>query len=192
MPPERPITIANGLRFSSDAEAMEAASPKPPAAETGEVPIGAVAVHNGAIIARGQNRVLRDNDPTAHAEIVAMRGRRRAPRQLPPERLHPLRHPGALRHVRRSHDSRPPRSPGLCRRRPQGRRRRLRIAVLNHPDSTTRCKSSRTLAEESAHLLRNFLPRTPPIFSLALRVNARILSASAGHLAASSSNLAFR
>lgn len=43
------------------------------AAEAGEVPIGAVAVHEGAIVGRGQNRVLRDNDPTAHAEIVALR-----------------------------------------------------------------------------------------------------------------------
>lgn len=43
------------------------------AAEAGEVPIGAVIVHESEIIARGQNRVLRDNDPTAHAEIVAMR-----------------------------------------------------------------------------------------------------------------------
>ena len=43
------------------------------AAEAGEVPIGAVLVHAGEIIARGQNRVLRDNDPTGHAEIVAMR-----------------------------------------------------------------------------------------------------------------------
>jgi tRNA(adenine34) deaminase len=42
-------------------------------AEAGEVPIGAVLVHDGAIIARGQNRVLRDSDPTGHAEIVAMR-----------------------------------------------------------------------------------------------------------------------
>jgi len=39
----------------------------------GEVPIGAVLVHNGEIIGRGQNRVLRDHDPTAHAEIVALR-----------------------------------------------------------------------------------------------------------------------
>ena len=39
----------------------------------GEVPIGAVVVLNGELIARGQNRVLRDNDPTAHAEIVALR-----------------------------------------------------------------------------------------------------------------------
>jgi tRNA(adenine34) deaminase len=43
------------------------------AAEAGEVPIGAIIVHEGAIIAAGQNRVLRDSDPTAHAEIVAMR-----------------------------------------------------------------------------------------------------------------------
>lgn len=39
----------------------------------GEVPIGAVLVREGSILARGQNRVLRNQDPTAHAEIVAMR-----------------------------------------------------------------------------------------------------------------------
>ena len=44
------------------------------AAEAGEVPIGAVVVHGGEIIARGQNSVIRENDPTAHAEIVALRG----------------------------------------------------------------------------------------------------------------------
>ncbi|RYM13507.1 nucleoside deaminase [Sphingobium cupriresistens] len=39
----------------------------------GEVPIGAVVTKDGAIIGEGQNRNRRDNDPTAHAEIVAMR-----------------------------------------------------------------------------------------------------------------------
>jgi tRNA(adenine34) deaminase len=58
----------------SDLEAMEAALAEARvAAEAGEVPIGAVAVHEGAVVGRGQNRVLRDNDPAAHAEIVALR-----------------------------------------------------------------------------------------------------------------------
>jgi len=58
----------------SDAEAMQSALAEAhEAAEAGEVPIGAIAVYDGAIVGRGQNRVLRDNDPTAHAEIVAMR-----------------------------------------------------------------------------------------------------------------------
>ncbi len=43
------------------------------AAAAGEVPVGAVAVIRGDIVARGRNRVLRDTDPTAHAEMVAMR-----------------------------------------------------------------------------------------------------------------------
>ena len=58
----------------SDLESMEAALAEArAAAEAGEVPIGAVAVHDRAIIARGQNSVIRTNDPTAHAEIVALR-----------------------------------------------------------------------------------------------------------------------
>ena len=43
------------------------------AAEAGEVPIGAIVVTPGYIVGFGQNRVLRDFDPTAHAEIVALR-----------------------------------------------------------------------------------------------------------------------
>ena len=43
------------------------------AAEAGEIPIGAVLVHNGKILVRSNNRTIRDNDPTAHAEIVALR-----------------------------------------------------------------------------------------------------------------------
>jgi tRNA(adenine34) deaminase len=57
-----------------DQEAMQAALAQARlAAECGEVPIGAVVVREGAIVASGQNRVLRDLDPTAHAEIVALR-----------------------------------------------------------------------------------------------------------------------
>ncbi|CAN5341485.1 nucleoside deaminase [soil metagenome] len=36
-------------------------------------PFGAVVVRNGALLAEGQNRVTRDLDPTAHAEVVAIR-----------------------------------------------------------------------------------------------------------------------
>ena len=39
----------------------------------GEVPVGAVIVRNGKIIGQGHNRTRIDHDPTAHAEIVAIR-----------------------------------------------------------------------------------------------------------------------
>jgi tRNA(adenine34) deaminase len=43
------------------------------AASAGEVPIGAVVVYEGKIIARSGNRTIRDCDPTAHAEIIVLR-----------------------------------------------------------------------------------------------------------------------
>ena len=43
------------------------------AAAAGEVPIGAVVALNGAIIAEAFNQPIRSSDPTAHAEIVALR-----------------------------------------------------------------------------------------------------------------------
>jgi len=43
------------------------------AAAVGEVPIGAVLVHDGKVLARSNNRTIRDNDPTAHAEILVLR-----------------------------------------------------------------------------------------------------------------------
>jgi tRNA(adenine34) deaminase len=43
------------------------------AAAAGEVPIGAVLVHNSKILTRAGNRTIRDCDPTAHAEVVVIR-----------------------------------------------------------------------------------------------------------------------
>ena len=43
------------------------------AAEAGEVPVGAVVVKEGEIVGRGFNRPITSSDPTAHAEIVALR-----------------------------------------------------------------------------------------------------------------------
>ncbi|ORE92503.1 zinc-binding CMP/dCMP deaminase [Stappia sp. 22II-S9-Z10] len=54
------------------------------AADRGEVPVGAVVVKDGAVIASAGNRTLADLDPTAHAEIVAIR---QAARTLGSERL---------------------------------------------------------------------------------------------------------
>src|SRR5438034_1422844 len=43
------------------------------ALNSGEVPVGAIVVHAGKIVGRGWNRNLTDVDPTAHAEILALR-----------------------------------------------------------------------------------------------------------------------
>lgn len=43
------------------------------AADAGEVPVGALVVKDGVVIARGANNPMTSHDPTAHAEIVALR-----------------------------------------------------------------------------------------------------------------------
>jgi tRNA(adenine34) deaminase len=58
----------------TDLEFVEAALAEArAAAERGEVPVGAVVVADGRIIARAGNRTISDCDPTAHAEIIALR-----------------------------------------------------------------------------------------------------------------------
>jgi tRNA(adenine34) deaminase len=54
------------------------------AGDGGEVPVGCVIVHNGEVIARAGNRTLAERDPTAHAEMIAIR---EASRRLRSERL---------------------------------------------------------------------------------------------------------
>ena len=43
------------------------------AGEAGEVPVGAVVVRGGAVVGRGHNRPVASRDPTAHAEVMALR-----------------------------------------------------------------------------------------------------------------------
>jgi tRNA(adenine34) deaminase len=66
-------------RMDADVEFMERALDEARAsAAAGEVPIGAILVHEGQVIARSGNRTIRDCDPTAHAEIVVLREASRA------------------------------------------------------------------------------------------------------------------
>jgi tRNA(adenine34) deaminase len=62
------ILIAQYAPFMDAALAQASA-----AAAAGDVPVGAVIVREGRIVAAAHNRRLRDNDPTAHAELLALR-----------------------------------------------------------------------------------------------------------------------
>jgi tRNA(adenine34) deaminase len=68
------VSSSNGSHAAGDElwmqEAIRAAQR---ALEIDEVPVGAIVVCEGKIIARGFNRNIRDCDPTAHAELVALR-----------------------------------------------------------------------------------------------------------------------
>ena len=66
-PNQRPTSVSDEFWME---EALRAARR---ALETGEVPVGAVVVHAGEIIGRAWNRNIIDSDPTAHAEIIALR-----------------------------------------------------------------------------------------------------------------------
>jgi tRNA(adenine34) deaminase len=63
----RPATISDELWME---EALRTARR---ALEMGEVPVGAIVVCDGKLVGRGWNRNIADRDPTAHAEIIALR-----------------------------------------------------------------------------------------------------------------------
>jgi tRNA(adenine34) deaminase len=67
------------IRAAIDVEFMEQALAEARlAAAAGEVPVGAVVVHGGTVVARAGNRTIRDQDATAHAESLALRAASRA------------------------------------------------------------------------------------------------------------------
>jgi tRNA(adenine34) deaminase len=93
---------AGDERYMSEALALAAA-----AAQAGEVPVGAVLVVAGEVIARAANAPLARNDPTAHAEILVLReaGQRLGNYRLPGSTLYVTLEPcpmcaGALVHAR--------------------------------------------------------------------------------------------
>lgn len=69
-----PIEVsANGTHSSDEGYMQLALEAAQQAAALGEVPVGAVVVHQGQVIAVAHNQPITDHDPTAHAEIRAMR-----------------------------------------------------------------------------------------------------------------------
>lgn len=70
------MPTANDQRLTTGSDELwmeEALRAAQRALEAGEVPVGAVVVCGGEIVGRGWNRNITDSDPTAHAEIVALR-----------------------------------------------------------------------------------------------------------------------
>ena len=66
--PGRAAAPDDSVRWMAEALALARA-----AQARGEVPVGAVVVRDGVIVGRGGNAPITDNDPTAHAEIAALR-----------------------------------------------------------------------------------------------------------------------
>ena len=142
----------------SDLEAMrEALAEARKANAAGEVPIGALIVCRGEIIARGQNSVIRSSDPTGHAEIVALRQAARTfgNYRLNGCSLYVTLEPctmcaGALIHARLDrlvYATADPKA-GACG---------SVLSVINHPQLNHQMQVEQgILADESAELLRSF------------------------------------
>lgn len=64
----RPTALRHDAVFLAEACHLATA-----AGRTGDGPFGALVVHGGLVVGRGMNRVVADGDPTAHAEILALR-----------------------------------------------------------------------------------------------------------------------
>ena len=73
-----PGPVAGGDASADERWMREALAEARLARGRGEVPVGAVVVLDGAVVGRGSNQPIRATDPTAHAEIVALRDAARA------------------------------------------------------------------------------------------------------------------
>ncbi len=123
----------------------------------GEVPIGAVIVREGRIIARAFNQVELLKDATAHAEMLALTQARRCRRRLAADRLHALRHQGAVSDVRRRHRAYAAGARRVWRERSERRRggRRDESAAISHLNHRCEITAGVRLAECRA-LLQSF------------------------------------
>jgi tRNA(adenine34) deaminase len=72
------LELSSGKEMNDELWMEEALREAQRAAALGEVPVGAVVVRHGIIVGRGANRPITDSDPTAHAEIAALREAGRA------------------------------------------------------------------------------------------------------------------
>jgi tRNA(adenine34) deaminase len=130
------------------------------AIDRGEVPVGAVVVIDGAIVARAANRTITDCDPTAHAEIIGLREAARVNRnyRLLGATLYVTIEPCAMcagamiqaridRLVYGADD-------------PKGGAVRSCFSIFEHPEINHRVETAPgLLAEEAAALLKDFFAR---------------------------------
>ena len=70
---EKQVTAARADNSSDELWMEEALRSAQRALEAGEVPVGAVVICQGRVVGRGWNRNIGESDPTAHAEIIALR-----------------------------------------------------------------------------------------------------------------------
>ena len=133
------------------------------AAEKGEVPVGCVVALGDRILARAGNSTISACDPSAHAEIVALRAAANGHRELPSTWRHALRHGRAVRDVRRSDDSGANCARRLRVRRSQGRRRAFLLCrSSSHPALNHRVEVlGGVLAEECAGAMQTFFAAAP-------------------------------
>jgi tRNA(adenine34) deaminase len=149
---------AHEAASSSDIDWMQQALALAEKAERmGEVPVGALVVQEGRVLGAGFNTVIADSDPTAHAEIVAVRAasRQTGNYRLPGATLYVTLEPcsmcaGAIvnaRIARVVYGARDPRA---------GAHRSV-FHILDHPELNHRCQvSSGILSEECGDILKAF------------------------------------